>query len=185
MFKNDFIARRMTRDRFLYINSALHPNIDQLMAEFRKTSQMYWTPHQELSIDETLFLFKGRVKFRQRMPMKPQSTGLKYFIMADNSGYIVDAFLYKGSGTKEVKIKGKEEKKNRDESQTALIVDYFIKQLKEKHIFYMDMYYGGMYVMENVINTGHAAVLTCQGNRPKELFNNYLALSKLSTFLIL
>jgi hypothetical protein len=168
----------MGRDRFLEINGALHPDVDELMKHFRGASQKYWVPHKEMSIDETLFLFKGKVKFRQRMPMKPQSTGLKYFMMADSTGYIYDSFLYKGKQTVEVKIRGKNEAKSeRDESQTKLIVEYFIKQLRGTHILYMDMYYGGMEVMETIIEYGHGAVIACQANRPKELFRCFLELS--------
>ena len=114
------------------------------------------------------------MRFRQRMPMKPQATGLKYFILADSKGFIYDAFLYKGSETQEVKVETKQ-KQHRDEGQTVRIVEYFLKRLEQKnHFFFMDMYYGGMTVLDLLQRYKHRGVLACQGNRPSEIFNNCL-----------
>jgi hypothetical protein len=180
IFHNQFIAERMARTRFEEIFGALHPDITSLMQTFRDNSQAYWTPHKEMSINETLFLFKGRCSFRQRMPLKPQSTGLKYFLMANRTGYVYDAFLYRGRGTVEVNIKGKgEAKTDREESQTKIIVEYFLKQLPgSKHIIYMDKYYGGTGVMDCVSEYGHGGVMACQGCRPTNLFTGYLGRGK-------
>ena len=167
----------MGRDRWMAIENALHPDIAFLMDELRKRSKKYYNPTTQLSIDETLFLYKGRVRFRQRMPLKPQSTGLKYFVMADALGFIVDAFLYKGKET--VELRGNEnieQKTARTQGQTCSIVEYFISRLKTKgHVLFMDKYYGGLEVMDALLAAEQNGVLACQGNRPTNLFNQGLA----------
>jgi hypothetical protein len=110
--------------------------------------------------------------------MKPQSTGLKYFVAADKNGFIWDAFLYKGSTTAEIKVSmndGAGLKKTRGEGTTKNIVEYMISRLRKKHIFFMDMYYGGLPVMDFLANKGHGAVLACQSTRPTDLFQKGLA----------
>ena len=104
LFRNVFIKSRMSRKRWMTIDRNMHPDISFLMKKFREKNKRYYYHTTRLSIDETLFFYKGRVRFRQRMPLKPQSTGLKYFVMADTNGFIYDAFLYKGKETEEIMI---------------------------------------------------------------------------------
>lgn len=81
---------------FTYFYRGFHPNIDFLMEYFENINFKVYDPLPDISIDKTLYQFKGRVAFRQRIPSKPHSTGLKYFIMADSAGFIISAKLYKG-----------------------------------------------------------------------------------------
>ena len=37
-------------------------------------------PHNKISIDEGMIPFKGRLKFKQRMPLKPAKVGIKMFV---------------------------------------------------------------------------------------------------------
>ena len=149
------------------------------MRDFRRRNQMYYYPTCQMSIDETLFLFKGRVRFQQRMPMKPQGTGLKYFIIADSNGFIWNTFLYKGRETTELNFEESSQKADRKESQTVNIVHYFLQTLsKTGHVLFMDKYYGGLNVMEEVLNAKQHGVVACQNNRPTDLFSECLAAGK-------
>jgi hypothetical protein len=176
LFGNEFIKQRITRERWQEIKNNLHPDVDSLMQSFRRQNKKYYYPTEEVSVDETLFLYKGSVRFRQRMPMKPQSTGLKYFVIADKNGFIWDAFLYKGSETKEVKMSKEDaSKQTREEGQTTKIVNYFMSGLKKRgHKFYMDMYYGGEKVMDALIKKHHGGVVACQANQPSNVFTDCL-----------
>ena len=49
-----------------------------------------------MSVDETLLLFKGKYKYRQHIRGKPNATGLKLYILADNTGYIWHFWMYAG-----------------------------------------------------------------------------------------
>lgn len=56
-----------------------------------------YSPSQNLSVDETLIKFKGRVQFRQFLPLKRSRFGLKGFVVADSAtGYVLDTMIYTG-----------------------------------------------------------------------------------------
>lgn len=56
-----------------------------------------YAPSQNLSLDETLIKFKGRVQFRQFLPSKQSRFGLKGFVIADAStGYVLNTSIYTG-----------------------------------------------------------------------------------------
>jgi hypothetical protein len=61
MFCNIFIKSRMARDRWIEIKNNLHPDINGLMQDLRKKNKHHYYPTLEMSIDETIFLYKGRV----------------------------------------------------------------------------------------------------------------------------
>ena len=92
----------MSRDRYLQILRFLHfvnndtaPNMADLnkdklwivrpflTALLPRFSGVY-APSQNLSLDETLIKFKGRVQFRQFLPLKRSRFGVKGFVIADS-----------------------------------------------------------------------------------------------------
>ena len=105
----------MSRDRYLHILRFLHftdndnapdpadPNRDKLWkikpflnALLPRFTAVY-APSQNLSLDETLIKFKGRVQFRQFLPLKRSRFGLKGFVIADAStGYVLNTSIYTG-----------------------------------------------------------------------------------------
>jgi hypothetical protein len=57
-------------------------------------------PGRDLTIDESLLAFKGRLGIKQYCPLKRARFGIKIFFLADaKSGYIYDALPYQGKGT--------------------------------------------------------------------------------------
>ena len=69
------------------------PLLDHLLDRF----QRIYYPHRELSIDETMIGFKGRVSFIQYCPLKRTKWGLKAFVLADSeTGYICNILPYTG-----------------------------------------------------------------------------------------
>ena len=75
----------------------LHPFLDALLVNF----QCLYTPGQELSIDEQMISFKGRLSFLQYMPKNPTKWGMKAFVLADSStGYVYNWKLYTGKHKK-------------------------------------------------------------------------------------
>ena len=74
------------------------PLLDTLVTTF----QSVFYPGCEVSIDETMIGFKGRVSFPQYCPKKPTKWGLKAYILADSkTGYIVNILPYTGGETRE------------------------------------------------------------------------------------
>ena len=56
-----------------------------------------YAPSQNLSLDETLIKFKGRVHFRQVLLLKRSRFGIKGFVIADSaSGYVLGTSIYTG-----------------------------------------------------------------------------------------
>ncbi len=71
----------------------LRPFMDPLIANF----QAAFTLGRELSVDEAMIGFKGRLWFKQYMPKKPTKWGMKAFVLADSvTGYIYAWKLYAG-----------------------------------------------------------------------------------------
>ena len=65
--------------------------------------KVYYIPSRELSIDETMKLFAGRLSFKQFMPNKPIRWGIKLWSLAESkTGYILDWNVYTGKGNKPV-----------------------------------------------------------------------------------
>uniref|UniRef100_A0A8C5WCR5 PiggyBac transposable element-derived protein 4 n=1 Tax=Leptobrachium leishanense TaxID=445787 RepID=A0A8C5WCR5_9ANUR len=71
----------------------LRPILDHLLERF----QEYYTPGQNLSIDESLLLFKGRIGFKQYVPSKRAVYGIKvYKLCESSSGYTYRFRVYTG-----------------------------------------------------------------------------------------
>ena len=62
-----------------------------------KNFQKAYNPSRELSIDESMIGFKGRLSFIQYLPKKPTKRGMKAFVLADSkNGYTYNWRLYTG-----------------------------------------------------------------------------------------
>lgn len=113
--KTPFFGSRMSKDRFLLILSNLHisdntsaiPRGEQghdalhklrPLISMMKKNFMKYVPEQDLSFDEGLCPFKGRVHFRVYNPMKPNKFGVKLFQVCEaKSGYCVGFDIYHGT----------------------------------------------------------------------------------------
>jgi len=59
-------------------------------------------PYQNMCIDESLMVFKGRLLFKQYIPSKRHRFGIRFFVMCDcKTGYVLDFIIYTG-GTREI-----------------------------------------------------------------------------------
>lgn len=70
----------------------IRPLIDLLCAKFR---QLY-VPQKQISVDEELVKFRGRVSFRQLIPSKRSRFGIKKFALCDKDGYFWNSEVYVG-----------------------------------------------------------------------------------------
>ena len=71
----------------------LRPFLDPLLDNFQKA----YHPGREMSIDESMIGFKGRLSFLQYMPKKPTKWGMKAYVLADSkTGYTFNWKLYTG-----------------------------------------------------------------------------------------
>ena len=101
--------------RFLHLNNSMaqpprgQPGYDKLF-KIRPMLNLVITayknsyiPYQNISIDESIISFKGRLSFLQYLPKKPHKWGLKAWVLADSvTGYTWGWQLYTGKESDQV-----------------------------------------------------------------------------------
>lgn len=71
----------------------IRPFMTKLISNFQKV----YIPFKNISIDESMVGFKGRISFLQYMPKKPQKWGMKAWALCDSkTGYVWNWKLYVG-----------------------------------------------------------------------------------------
>ena len=71
----------------------IRPFLTMVISNFQSS----FIPGRELSIDEAVVSYKGRIWFMQYMPKKPNKWGLKAYSLADSkTGYTINWSLYAG-----------------------------------------------------------------------------------------
>lgn len=111
-----YFSECMPRDRFMNLLSFLHlvnnetaphrddddfdplykvrPIYDVLSSRFRST---YYT-EEHIVIDEGMVPWRGRLRFRQYIPNKPDKFGMKLYVLSESSsGYVSDFDVYTGA----------------------------------------------------------------------------------------
>lgn len=175
-----FFGEVMPRDRYLSILSMLHFSNDankisgdrlykirefaeSICSKFKK----YFYPTQNLAIDESLVLFKGRLIFKQYIPSKRRRFGIKLFVIGDcATGMILDFIIYCGANTdyramdrineslsKELGMSGKVD--------LSLLTDY----LDKGHTLYVDNWYTSPILFAYLHNKKTNACGTAKKNR--------------------
>ena len=103
----------MKRDRFSLLMRFLHLNdssqykgepghdplykVRPFLTPLVDHFQSSYTLHREVSVDESMIGFKGRLGFIQYMPKKPTKWGMKAFVLSDaQTGYMYNWHLYTG-----------------------------------------------------------------------------------------
>ncbi|KAF0728333.1 piggyBac transposable element-derived protein 4-like, partial [Aphis craccivora] len=61
---------------------------------------MYY-PNENLSLDESILLWRGRLSFRQYIPSKAHKYGIKFYELCTKDGFILNILIYKVKGTDE------------------------------------------------------------------------------------
>jgi len=71
--------------------------VDELLKLFNGICKEQYVPSKYLSVNECLSGFRGKTVHLQYIPSKPDEYGLKFFVLADFNGFVIDAWLYRGS----------------------------------------------------------------------------------------
>ena len=102
----------MERDRFIALSGFLHL-VDQTEEAVNKSDKIYkvramldrmlplfrryYSPHQQLSLDEGMIPTKNGLAIKQYIRDKPVRWGIKSFLLGEaKTGYILDAEIYAG-----------------------------------------------------------------------------------------
>lgn len=98
----------MLRDRYLAILRNLHfQNNEQVQARLykigpvldlmKKNFAKLFYPFQNLVVDETMIIFKGRLLFKQYIKIKRHRFGIKLFVLCDcETAYVLNFIVYVG-----------------------------------------------------------------------------------------
>ena len=71
----------------------VRPVMEYLQERFRN----FYIPERELSLDEGVLPYKGRLSFKTYNPQKPDKYGIKLYILCESaSGYVFDFSIYRG-----------------------------------------------------------------------------------------
>jgi hypothetical protein len=138
----------MSRDRYLLLLRLLHfsdnnnqpegdrlykikPITDHLRTKFSEV----FIPFQNLCIDESLTLFKGRLSFIQYIPSTRHRFGIKIFVICDcETRYVLDFIVYTGATTEIVPDR-------KFGVSGAVVMTLMEKYLQKGHTLWLDNWY--------------------------------------------
>jgi len=162
----------MPRGRFLLLLKFLHFNdntyqpegdrsykIKPVVQDLKQKFRRVFVPYQNLCIDESLVLHKGRLSFKQYIPSKRSRFGIKLFVLCDcHTGYILDFVIYMGSATeihhrKELGIPG------------SIVMTLMQPYLQKGHNLFMDNWYSSPILFEELHANSTGACGTVRQNR--------------------
>ena len=73
-----------------------------IIEHFNKTMLELITPEKNLSIDESIMLWYGRLIFRQYTKNKHHKFGIKFYELCTHDGLVLSAEMYGGQGFNDV-----------------------------------------------------------------------------------
>ena len=126
----------------------IRPFLDHLLTQFPAS----FSPHENLTIDEDVCGFRGRVIFRVYTKNKPDKYGIKMFTVCDSkTGYVLCTEVYTGKG-------------QQDNSIIGLFRRLLSGYLDKGHTVFMDRFYSSPAVFDFLWARKTKAVGTCMPN---------------------
>ena len=153
------------RDRLYKIR----PLLDHMFDKFQEVYDLA----QEVAIDESLLLWKGRLLFKQYLPLKRSRFGVKLYKLCEScTGYTYRFQVYAGKDSS-FAIPAQAAQPGTDLSATEKIVWYSIMPLLNKgHRLYVDNFYTSLQLFDQLHKNGTPACGSIRSNRkglPKQL----------------
>ena len=158
--RTPFFGTRMSRDRFQAILSNFHvaddrenpphpdpqhnplaklqPFIDMCNTQFKAA----FNPGENISIDEGCCPWRGRLRFKQFNPRKPNKYHIKIFQVSDpNSGYLIHFKVYTGAGSCHRKGVCSSDEQANTTTKTVMTLCEDAGVLDAGHCIYMDNFF--------------------------------------------
>ena len=170
------IQRVFTRDRFESLCRYLHMNDSQqqparddpshdalykvrpLLTMCERTFLEQYVPDRDLSIDEAMVKYKGRVFFRQYLPKKPVKWGIKVWMLAESkTGYVSNFEVYLG--------KAPPSDRAGQALGTRVVMDISKPFHQSNHHLYFDNFFNSQELMEELLRAGTYGCGTLRANR--------------------
>ncbi|XP_020296172.1 piggyBac transposable element-derived protein 4-like [Pseudomyrmex gracilis] len=151
LLETPIFKKIMHRNRYLQILRFLHfsnneeivnhllKKVKPVIDDQREKCSNSILPGQNLCIDESLVLWKGKLYFKQFLPLKRHRFGIKLFELVDcKTGFLIDFILYTGSDTDYEKF---------GLGITSDIVAHFLKNFFNKgHVIYIIFWIIGIHL---------------------------------------
>nr|CAI5853426.1 unnamed protein product [Callosobruchus analis] len=114
--------------------------VSWLVKAIVKSSKNMFSPPEALSLDESLLLFRGQLKFRVYIKNKKSKYGIKFYELCSSTGYVLNIEIYKG-------------KSNRDDARGSTKINSLVLRLLQPfldkgHHIYMDNFYNSVQLSE-------------------------------------
>ncbi|KAJ8728945.1 hypothetical protein PYW07_006641 [Mythimna separata] len=160
----------MSRNRFLLIMRCLHFTSEEesedplfkvrsIIDYFNNKMTECYYPGKELSLDESMVLWRGRLAFRQFIKNKRHKYGIKLYMLTEPDGLILKFRVYAGGKDIEVTGKGHAEK---------VVMELLQGKLNNGHELYMDNYYNSFSLAKKLLENN----TYCTGTLRKDLKEN-------------
>lgn len=178
LFDIDVFAHNMSRNRFLIILRALHFSQNPQEGEAASPDRLYkvrnivnlfnarmseiYYPDRELSIDESMVLWRGRLTFRQYIKNKRHKYGIKLYMLTTPGGIVLNFMVYTGM-LDDCGGKGHGEK---------VVLKLLDGYLGVGHSVFMDNYYNSFELAKSLADKQTHCTGTMRSNRktfPKEV----------------
>ena len=148
------MRNHITRDRFQLLLKRVHLNDNQQVGQQNKLQKIQpllnklcenfrsvYTLGSVLVIDESLIPFRGRVIFRQYIPVKSHKYGIKLYKLCTPSSYTWNLFVYSGNMKTEPSFQHSE----------SVVLQLCKPLLKQGSTIYADNFYSSIPLVEKLL----------------------------------
>lgn len=157
-FYNLSVRNYMSRDRYLIILRCLHftQNVQEretppedrlykirpLLELFNRKIVTIYAPGKNLSLDESMLLWRGRLLFRQYIKNKKHKYGIKFYVLCESDGTVLNMRVYTGAGD-DTSGKGHGAK---------VVLSLLSNYCNKGHSVYMDNYYNSVLLARQLLD---------------------------------
>lgn len=129
--------------------------ISPLLITLIKKFKISYSPSTNLSLDESMMLWRGHLIFRQYMKNKRHKYGIKFYELCTTDGYVLSAEIYKG--------------KNVENTSSSKVNDLVLRlmrpYLKKGHHLFMDNFYNSVGLSKILLENKTHTTGTLRSNR--------------------
>lgn len=172
LFNLKCFSDHMSRDRFLVIMRCIHFSknepaqaakdrlykIRPVLDFFNNKMVSLYYPGQQLSLDESMILWRGRLLFRQYIKNKRHKYGINLYMLTEPNGVILKSLVYTGA-LDEIGGKG---------HTTKVVLELLKNYLDHGHSVYLDNFYNSFDLTDKL--TKHSTY--CTGTLSSKRTNN-------------
>lgn len=73
--------------------------VEEILNYFNNRMNEIYEPSKNLSLDESMVLWRGRLVFRQYIKNKRHKYGVKLYMLTEPTGLVLKVLIYSGQGT--------------------------------------------------------------------------------------